>query len=138
MISELNPVEDEDDFWGEGESSLPVPQPQPTGIQLSLFELFVIITLAACMIGIYIYVSRGLVIFLGALTVVIQAIRLVRGHYAVVGGLVGFGAAILVGTLTCALFQIPMYAGIGGILIGAVIAYPVGAIMTELSNDESI
>ena len=61
------------DPWGEP-SELPASV-KPTGIQLSLTELFFITTLAAIAVGLYIYVSRWLVIGGCAALVVVQAIR---------------------------------------------------------------
>lgn len=136
MIAEFDEAQesDGDQAWDPLMESPELPS-RAKGLQLSLFEMFFIVTLAAFVIGIYIYVSRWLVVILAGALIVIKVISMVGGRYAVVGGVVGFGTAVIVSLATCALFQVPGPWALASTLAAGVVAYPVGAIMSELSND---
>ena len=123
-------------MWDPGEEdSHPDTSAKPSGVQLSLFELFFIVTLTAVAVGVYIYISKLLVVIAGCSLVVITIIRKSGRQYAVSGGIVGFVTALGVAFLASAVMGLSTLATVGVMLAGATIAYPVGAIITELSND---
>jgi hypothetical protein len=85
-------------------ASAPQGGAHPRGTQLSLLELFFVMTAVAVEVGVYLHVSQLLAYLAGGCVLLIGAIRLGDIHNNLLGSMVGYCVAMLVGwlyVLTC-------------------------------------
>jgi hypothetical protein len=103
-----------------------------TGKQLSLFELFFVVTLVAVALGVYVHISSLLALLAGGAWIVVAVVRWSGMHNLVLGGLVGFCASGVVDWLIVVLGKTDTTTSIGLWLLCPAAGYIVGAFIAEL------
>ncbi|MEM8733581.1 MAG: hypothetical protein AAGG44_05150 [Planctomycetota bacterium] len=134
--------------WKEALSDRPTPkvfvqkQGNPAinvaGLQLTLGELFFVTTLCALAFWVYNWVSPILATICGCLLIFVAVMRAVGRRPAFMGGLIGFGVAGVITLVACLFAQATTLASALCVTSIASIGYILGAIMTELADDDSI
>ena len=106
--------------------------PHASGKQLSLLELFFVVTLVAVAVGVYVHISSLLALLAGGGWIVVAVVRWSGMHNLVLGGLVGFCASAVVALLIVVLGKTDTATSIGLWLLCPTAGYIVGALIAEL------
>lgn len=143
--AEDSPNPDWNEALGDGPSATNLivrkhgqPALNVAGLQLSLGELFFVTTLCAVAFWIYNWVSPILATICGCLLIFVAVMRTVGRRPAFIGGLIGFGVSGIITLVACFLAQANTLAAALCITSIASIGYILGAIMTELAEDDSL
>lgn len=104
--------------------------------QLSLFEIFFMMTLCAIAIGVYVHLSQLLALMGGGGLIVVAIVRFTGLRNLVLGGLVGFLASVIVSYLIIVLGQTDTSTSIGLMLLCPAAGYVVGAFLAELRDSD--
>ncbi len=102
--------------------------------QLSLSELFFVVTLVAVEVGIYLHVSSLLAFTIGGGMLLLAIIRFADIHNFLLGSIVGYGVAFLVAwlyILTCNASLIP---AVSALIFFPACGYLLGAILADSQN----
>lgn len=103
--------------------------------QLSLAEVLFVVTLSAISIWLYITFSPLVAMLAAGCLVVIASVRWYGSRHAVLGGLCGFGSALIVTCLIAMLHQTDPYTTALLVLVGPALGYLIGAVMSVLRDD---
>jgi len=106
--------------------------------QLSLFEVFFIVTLSALSLWVYIALSPLIAMLCAGCLIVVASVRWFGSRHAVVSGLFGFGAASLVSLLIVGLHGAKPSLAAFLMLAGPTSGYLIGAIMSVIAEDDSL
>ncbi len=113
-------------------------QPAAGPVQVSLFEMFFLTTLAAVALGLYIYVSSLLAMTLGSGLIVAGVVKWSAIQNLILGGLVGFVTAAIMVVVISVCLQTDLATTIGLALLGPAAGYIGGCCMAELSNNDML
>ena len=120
-----------------------IPTALPHGIltspwQMSLKEMFFVTTLAAIVIGVYLYISSLLALCGGGAMIVAGAVSWSGTRNIVIGGIIGFvvAAFVTVGILVVSTPNMVAVILVG--ILGPAAGYLGGACLAELSDDGSL
>ena len=112
---------------------------EPEGVsttQLSLFELFFVMTLCAVALWLYIYVSPFIATMTGAALVFVLILRQLGRRPLFIGGLAGFLVAMFLSFIVCLLNDIDDSLMVIMLLVVPSAGYIAGGFMTELAEDD--
>lgn len=115
-----------------GSISAPVPK-----TQISVAELFYSMTLVAVCVGVFIYVSEALTIFVGGVMVVVGVTRVWPSMNPIAGAVRGFVAASVIGWVLFMLGYGDYFLRLSLIIFLPPLGYILGFTHSELSRDST-
>jgi hypothetical protein len=112
----------------------PLELTQPSGVQLSLSELFFITTAVAIEIGVYLHVSTLLAYMAAGWVVLAGVIRFADIHNLLVGSIVGYAVAMLVGWIYVLTSNASLVVTAMTLIFLPACGYLLGALLAESQN----
>lgn len=115
--------------------AFPVRRNRVTGFQLSLFEIFYAMTLAALALSRLVLINWFVVLCLAELLIVFAVVKIVNADNTILGGLTGFSAAMSVALIGTILSGADVSTSGAIVVIASGTGYFAGIAMTELRDD---